>query len=269
MLLCCLLQGDRLEDSPGLPVLQRSLEKTFLFWLRTSLGNGHLPENWSEEQRAAWRSARPGALRAEDVDVWEASLHLCSEVLKLKLVDAYQKHREALCRMECASPAERVAMQQEKKAAAALLVEGGADTRAMSMDPATLEAAELTDILLIVIKRLYKMEVRELVLQDIQPALRNLAAAVLMIVVLVALWWGYTTGWLHSATGIEVFEVVPVVPRAMQSDVSGLRQCVDQLDEDSGGGFGEDTAAELALVVEQLAVLVQRLEAASAKTGGG
>lgn len=251
----CCLQGDRLEDSPGLPVLQRALEKTFLLWLRTSLAHSHLPDNWSEEQRAGWRSARPGAVGGEDVNVWEAVLHLFSEVLKLKLADVYQKHRQALCNMESASESERKQMREEKKAAAALLVEGGAEERAMSMDPAELEAAELTNVLLIVIKRLWKIEIRELVLQDIRPILRTLAALVLMVVVVGVLWWAYASRRLHSIAGAE------------QSDVRALRQCVDRLDTDSGAGEG--TAAELTLVVERLAMLVQRLEVASVKSGGG
>ena len=255
-------QGNRLEDSPGLPVLQQALEKTFLLWLRTSLAHSHLPETWSEDQCAAWRSARPGALRRDDVNIWEATLHLFSEVLKLKLADVYQKHRQALCNMERASEGERKQMREEKKAAAALLVEGGAEERAMAMDPAELEAAELMDVLLIVIKRLWKMEIRELVLQDIRPVARSLAALMLTVLVLGVLWWAYASGWLHSVTGVGTFQL------AQQSDVGALRQCVDQLDVESTGS-GAGTGAELALVVERLAVLVQRLEAAAVKGGGG
>ena len=46
-------------------------------------------------------------------------------------------------------------------------MDGGAERREMAIDPMHLEAAELTDVLMIVLKRLLKIEIRELVLQDL------------------------------------------------------------------------------------------------------
>ena len=217
-----------------------------------------------EDARAAWRDAQPAG---DDADFWDAVLSLVSEVLKLKLVDSYQKNKQKLCVLEQASSEERAQMSADKKAAAASLVDGGAEQREMAIDPMDLEAAELTDILVIVLKRLLKIEIRELVLQDVQPAFRRVSACIFIFIGIGLAYYSYVVyaspdnldGGLSRAPGGGSIG---------QTEVGALRQCVDQL-EAGGAADGQirSAAAELAAVVERLAALVERLETTAADPG--
>ena len=216
-----------------------------------------------EDARAAWRDAQPAG---DDADFWDAVLSLVSEVLKLKLVDSYQKNKQKLCVLEQASSEERAQMSADKKAAAASLVDGGAEQREMAIDPMDLEAAELTDILVIVLKRLLKIEIRELVLQDVQPAFRRVSACIFIFIGIGLAYYSYVVyaspdnldGGLSRAPG----------GGCIGQEVGALRQCVDQL-EAGGAADGQirSAAAELAAVVERLAALVERLETTAADPG--
>lgn len=212
-----------------------------------------------EEARAAWRAALPAG---DDANFWDAVLGLISEVLKLKLVDSYQKSKQKLCVLEQASSAERAQMSADKKAAAASLVDGGAERREMAIDPMHLEAAELTDVLIIVLKRLLKIEIRELVLQDLQPAFRRVAACIFIFIGIMLAYYSYI--WYGSAVNLDG-NLYRAAGGIGQSEVGALQQCVDQLG--AGGaadGQVEKAASELAAVVERLAAVVERLEAAAA-----
>lgn len=214
-----------------------------------------------EEARAAWRAALPAG---DDADFWDAVLSLISEVLKLKLVDSYQKSKQKLCVLEQASSAERARMSAEKKAAAASLVDGGAERREMAIDPMNLEAAELTDVVVIVLKRLLKIEIRELVLQDLQPAFRRVAAC---IFIFIGIMLAYSYVWYYGSEVNLDGNLSRVADGSIgQSEVGVLQQCVEQL---RTGGVADDqvasAASELAAVVERLAAVVERLEAAAAK----
>lgn len=215
-----------------------------------------------EDTRAAWRDALPAG---DDADFWDAVLSLLSEVLKLKLVDSYQKSKQKLCVLEQASSAERAQMSADKKAAAASLVDGGAERREMAIDPMDLEAAELTDVLVIVLKRLLKIEIRELVLQDVQPAFRRVSAFIFFFIGIGLAYYSYV--YYASPGNLDGVSRAPGGGIG-QPEVGALRQCVHQLEE---GGAADSqissAAAELAAVVERLAVLVERLEATAANPG--
>jgi hypothetical protein len=207
----------------------------------------------TEEARAAWRAALPAGV---DANFWESVLNLVSEVLKLRLVEVYQKHKETLCILEQANGTERARMKAEKKAKAASLVEGGAERREMAIDAMELEAAELSTVLLIVAKRLLKIELRELLLQDLRPLIGRILAFVLLLVALGLLCWSYARSANLDYT-------------LARSDGTGelgtLRQCVEHLEDGGGAGSVTDvksTAAELAAIVERLAVLAERLQTA-------
>lgn len=213
-----------------------------------------------EEAKAAWRAAVPAG---DDADFWDVVLRLVSEVLKLKLVDSYQKSKQKLCVLEQASSEERARMSADKKAAAASLVDGGAERREMAIDPMDLEAAELTDVLVIVVKRLLKIEIRELVLQDLQPAFRRVTAFIFIFIGIMLAYYSYM--WYGSPDNLDGNLSRAADGSLGPSELGALRQCVDQLGESGAAGSSQvgSAASELAVVVERLAVLVERLEAAA------
>ena len=212
-----------------------------------------------EEASAAWRAALPAG---DDADFWDAVLRLVSEVLKLKLVDTYQKSKQKLCVLEQASSDQRGRMRADKKAAAASLVDGGAEHREMAIDPMDLEAAELTDVLVIVVKRLLKIEIRELVLQDLKPAFRRVTALIFVLIGIVLAYYSYM--W-YGPDNLDANLSGAAGSTIGSSEVGALRQCVDQLGGGGAAGSSQvgSAASELAAVVERLAVLVERLEAAA------
>lgn len=215
----------------------------------------------AEDARTAWLTALPGGA---DANFWDSLLNLASEVMKLKLVDIYQKHREALCVLEQASSAERAQMRADKKAAAAALVDGGAERRGMAIDPMALEAEELSNVVVIVLKRLLKIELKEMLLQDLQPIFHRLIACIIVLIGIGLACCSYF--WYGNPDNLSGSSFSVAGATIDQSELGTLRHYVEKLQEDSAVGTQAGAAAELSAVVERLAALVERMEAAAAKS---
>ena len=159
--------GSSLKDSPSLHVVRTATER-FLYQQIIARLSKELPRSWRVDPKRVeqWRARHQQKLQAEGVGSADmADLPLMTEavgeVIKLRMVEWWQKSLSRYRSKQRATPAERREALEGKRNFISRLLEddSSAEARNVNVDLDAISEAETMDVLILVLKRVIKEEV--------------------------------------------------------------------------------------------------------------